>query len=78
MQIVDALQTMPAFSHCKRGTLREALSGEQPLSVEDDAPVVLRVREERCQDIMSGEEFPATATLELGERVLEGCGQALE
>ena len=40
--------------------------------------VVLRVREERCQDIMSGEEFPATATLELGERVLEGCGQALE
>ena len=41
------------------------------------ARVVLRVREQPCQDIMSGEEFPAIAVLELDGRVLEGCGQAL-
>lgn len=40
--------------------------------------VMLRVRETSCQDIMSGEEFPASATFELGDRVHEGCGQSLD
>lgn len=43
----------------------------------EETQVVLRIRDEPCQDIMSGEDFPAAATLELGDRVHQGCGRAL-
>lgn len=36
--------------------------------------VVLEVRSEPCQDIMSGEAFPKSVTLRLGGEEYEGCG----
>lgn len=36
--------------------------------------VTVTVRDEPCEDVMSGEPFPATVTLQLDERRLQGCG----
>lgn len=44
----------------------------------DGGEVVLRITRGECQDVMSGEEFPARATLELDDRVLDGCGRAVD
>lgn len=30
-----------------------------------------------CQDVMSGEQFPASVTIRLSDTTLEGCGRAL-
>lgn len=42
----------------------------------DDLTVT--IRQERCVDTMSGEEYPASVTLRLGARDLQGCGRKLE
>lgn len=39
--------------------------------------VVVSVREEACEDVMSGQRFPRSVTLALEGRVLEGCGTRL-
>lgn len=39
--------------------------------------VVLRVRETPCEDVMSGERFPLTATLQLEGRKYSGCARYL-
>lgn len=36
--------------------------------------VTVTVRDERCQDVMSGEPFPNLVTLRLNDRELQGCG----
>ena len=59
--------------------LEEEVGGATVYRAEqENQEVVLRVTPGDCQDVMSGEAFPARATLELDGRLLEGCGQALE
>ena len=41
----------------------------------DDTAVTLTIRDEACSDTMSGAEFPASATLVVGERSFQGCGR---
>ena len=38
---------------------------------------VVEILGEPCQDVMSGEQFPATVTIRLSDTTLEGCGRAL-
>lgn len=39
--------------------------------------VVVAVREQPCEDVMSGEPFPFAVTLSFGGRTLDGCGHRL-
>lgn len=43
----------------------------------DGADVALSVDRSTCQDGMSGEDFPATATLRVGDKTYSGCGRYL-
>ncbi len=43
----------------------------------DGTPVELQVQRANCTDAMSGEAFPATAILRVGDRTYHGCGRAL-
>ncbi len=38
---------------------------------------VVEILGEPCQDVMSGEQFPASVTIRLSDTTLEGCGRAL-
>ncbi len=38
---------------------------------------VVEILGEPCEDIMSGEQFPASVTIRLSDTTLEGCGRAL-
>lgn len=38
---------------------------------------VVEIRGDDCTDIMSGEQFPVTVEIRLGDRRLRGCGRAL-
>ena len=38
-------------------------------------PVTLRYRDKDCRDAMSGEPFPGTVTLTVGEKTYRGCGR---
>ncbi len=41
----------------------------------DGAAVTLTITDEACADTMSGAEFPASATLAVGDRSFQGCGR---
>lgn len=43
----------------------------------DRGEVVVTVREQSCEDVMSGEPFPRAVTLSFAGRRLNGCGRAL-
>ncbi|SKC41592.1 MliC family protein [Pseudoxanthomonas indica] len=43
----------------------------------EGANVVLSVQRKTCQDAMSGEDFPATASLVVDEKTYSGCGRYL-
>ena len=45
--------------------------------VTGDGDFVVRIEGKDCTDVMSGEQFSVTVTVELGERQLSGCGRAL-
>ncbi len=38
---------------------------------------VVEILGEPCQDVMSGEQFPASVTIRLSDTTLEGCGRTL-
>lgn len=56
----------------------EANGGTIYRAERDGGEVVLHITPGDCQDVMSGEAFPARATLELDDRSLEGCGRPLD
>jgi putative lipoprotein len=39
--------------------------------------MIVEIRGEPCQDIMSGEEFSVSVTIKQAKRKLQGCGRAL-
>jgi len=43
----------------------------------DADSAVVEILGEPCQDVMSGEQFPASVTIRLSDTTLEGCGRAL-
>lgn len=43
----------------------------------EDYETVVEIRGERCTDVMSGEDFEVSVTIEQLERKLQGCGRAL-
>ena len=43
----------------------------------DAYSTVVEIRGEPCQDVMSGEEFEVTVTIQQTDRELQGCGRAL-
>ena len=43
----------------------------------DGVAVELQIRRETCSDTMSGQEFPASAQLKVGEQTYAGCGRFL-
>ncbi len=47
------------------------------LYVIDDQDIEIEIRGQRCQDVMSGEEFVVSVTITLSDRELNGCGRAL-
>lgn len=46
-------------------------------TTDDGAAVDLSVQRRSCQDVMSGESFPATAVLRVGTNEYRGCGRHL-
>ncbi len=44
-------------------------------TAEDGTTVTLTIADEACADTMSGAEFPASATLVVGDRSFQGCGR---
>lgn len=44
----------------------------------DGKEIVLSIQRKQCQDIMTGQTFPATAQLKLDDRQLDGCGRFLQ
>ena len=58
---------------------RSAEPGRWAFEVMTDSGRVAVVIEERsCSDVMSGQPFPTTVTVDVGGRRLEGCGRALD
>lgn len=53
------------------GGKRITASGEPP---QDTVRVVVEIRETRCADGMSGQQFPASVTVQVNGRTLRGCG----
>jgi putative lipoprotein len=54
-------------------------SGTASLDVMTEAGrLVVRIDDRACSDVMSGQRFPQTVTVELAGRRLEGCGRALD
>jgi len=49
-------------------TVYEARAGQDTISV--------TIRRAPCQDAMSGEAFPATVSIRINDRTLEGCGKS--
>lgn len=43
----------------------------------DGTDVVLRIQDQPCADVMSGEQFEASAELSVGDQVYRGCGARL-
>lgn len=44
----------------------------------DGIDVVLRLYDKACSDGMSDESYPATITLEVGDKTYSGCGRYLD
>ena len=42
-----------------------------------DADTSVLIEGNPCSDTMSGEQFQSSVTLNIGERMLKGCGRAL-
>jgi len=43
----------------------------------DEAELTIEIRGQRCQDVMSGEQFEVSVTIIMPGRQLAGCGRAL-
>ena len=46
--------------------------------VVDDGALIIEIRGQRCQDVMSGEQFEVSVTIILPDRRLAGCGRVYE
>ena len=68
-QVTLEMQAQPEQSTAEQATRYSATDGSHRLS--------LLIERERCDDSMSGEEFPARVSLTLDGRTLRGCGRPL-
>jgi uncharacterized membrane protein len=60
----------PALTH---------VSGRSTLELSTESgPVQVTIEDRPCSDAMSGQRFPSTVIVDIGDRRLEGCGRALD